>query len=52
MLTVGDNISNENDFNLNVFGMMNGQCNSFNVESGATITKLEIAYTPTAVTAI
>jgi hypothetical protein len=29
MLTVGDRITSENDFNLNVFGLMNGQCDSF-----------------------
>jgi hypothetical protein len=52
MLTVGDKITNENDFNLNQFGELKGQCDSFIISEKAQIIKLEIAYTPTAVTAI
>jgi hypothetical protein len=52
MLTVGDKKNNNKDFNLNVYGLMSGQCNSFEVEQSAEITELKIAYTSTAVTAI
>ena len=52
MLTVGLPGRTDADFNLNVFGLMNGQCSSFVLDANATVTKLELAYTSTAVTAI
>jgi hypothetical protein len=52
MLTVGDRRNPKNNFNLNVFGLMSGKCDTFVVERSSEISDLRIAYTTQAVTAI
>lgn len=52
MLTVGNWEDPSADFNLNTYGLMEGHCDTFIVDQNAHITKLELAYTPTAVTAL
>lgn len=50
--TASNYASATSDINLNTFGNMVGECDTFEVPQGVEIVKLEIAFDSTAVTAV